>query len=158
VPANPDKLADVAIKAGPRLAPDAAMVLGIASTAMPFAGTPEGEAARWLRVLRLHGEAGAVLQALGVSEMPLPAQGEGADHQQRGEANGSHRDMVGMVSKQAVLIASRRGANVVGTSDVLMAVMHVYGTDFDQVLRTHGTDRAEVIERLGARAPASTEA
>ena len=53
------------------LAPDAAMALGIAATAMPFARTPEGEAERWLRVLRLHGESGIALQALGVSEGPF---------------------------------------------------------------------------------------
>ena len=49
----------------PMLAPDAAMVLGIAATAIPFARTPEEEVERWLRLLRLHGEVGAVLQALG---------------------------------------------------------------------------------------------
>ena len=54
--------------ATPTLAPDAAMVLGIAATAIPFARTPEDEAERWLRLLRLHGEVGAVLQAIGVSE------------------------------------------------------------------------------------------
>src|ERR1019366_7136527 len=48
---------------GLALAPDAAMVLGIASTAMPFARTREEEAERWLRVLRLHGEVGIALQA-----------------------------------------------------------------------------------------------
>ena len=56
---------------GSALAPDAAMALGIASTAMPFARTPEDEAERWLRVLRTHGEAGIALHALGVSEGPL---------------------------------------------------------------------------------------
>ena len=50
------------------------MVLGIASTAMPFARTADEEAERWLRVLRLHGEVGAALQALGVSEDSLLAQ------------------------------------------------------------------------------------
>ena len=29
-----------------------------------------------------------------------------------------------------------------------MAVMHVYGEDFDRVLRAHGTDRDEVLARL----------
>jgi hypothetical protein len=33
-----------------------------------------------------------------------------------------------------------------------MAVMHVYGEDFDRVLRVHGTDRDEVLERLGLEA------
>ncbi len=34
-----------------------------------------------------------------------------------------------------------------------MAVMDVYGADFERVLRAHGTDRDEVIERLAAVAP-----
>ncbi len=52
---------------------DSALVLGMASTAIPFARSREEEAERWLRILRLHGEAGAALQALGVSEAPLEA-------------------------------------------------------------------------------------
>src|SRR5581483_9776453 len=50
---------------------DAAMALGIASTAMPFAASRRAEALRWLRILRLHGEAARVLCALGVGEAPL---------------------------------------------------------------------------------------
>ena len=45
----------------------------------------------------------------------------------------------------------RRRAGGVATTDVLMAVMQVYGADFDRVLRAHGTDSAEVIERLKLR-------
>lgn len=136
------------MNAGSVLAPDAAIVLGIASTAMPFARTPEAEAERWLRVLRLHGEAGVALQALGVSEGPLAAPGEDADRERTGPVDA--RDAVAQVTEHAVHIATRRGAAEVATTDVLMAVVHVYGTDFDRVLRAHGTDRAEVIERLGA--------
>ncbi len=134
----------------PALAPDAAMVLGIASTAMPFARTPEDEVERWLRVLRLHGEVGIALQALGVSEGSLQAQGEGADRARTAPASADGRDVVTQVAEDAVHIAGRRGATGVATTDVLMAVMHFYGADFDRVLRAHGTDRDEVIERLGA--------
>jgi hypothetical protein len=63
----------------PALAPDAAMTLAIASTAMPFARTPEAEVERWLRVLRMNGQVGIALQALGVSEAPLPGGGESSD-------------------------------------------------------------------------------
>jgi hypothetical protein len=136
------------VNSAPALAPDAAMVLGIASTAMPFARTPEDEAERWLRVLRLHGEVGIVLQALGVSEGSLQVQGEGTDRARSASAS-VDRDVVAQVTEDAVHIASRRGANGVATTDVLMAVMHIYGADFDRVLRAHGTDRDEVIERLG---------
>jgi hypothetical protein len=134
---------------GPVLAPDAAMVLGIASTAMPFARTAEDEAERWLRLLRLHGETGAALQALGVSEVPLPEL-DGAHHEHvRGEATDG--DAVARVTEHVVRIAGERGTSGVDTTDVLIAVMEVYGEDFDRVLLAHGTDRDEVLERLGAR-------
>ena len=70
------------MSSGPVLAPDAAIALGIASTAMPFARTPEEEVERWLRVLRLHGQVGITLQALGVSEVPLPTEEHSRPHQQ----------------------------------------------------------------------------
>ena len=35
--------------------------------------------------------------------------------------------------------------------------MHVYGEAFDRVLRAHGTDRDEVLERLGAGPPGPEE-
>jgi hypothetical protein len=126
------------------------MVLGIAATAMPFARTPEDEAERWLRVLRLHGEVGIALQALGVSEGSLQVQGEDTDRARTAPAGSDDRDVVAQVTEDAGHIASRRGATGVATADVLLAVMHFYGADFDRVLRAHGTDRDEVIERLGA--------
>lgn len=128
---------------------DAAMVLGMASTAIPFARSREAEAERWLRILRLHGEAGAALQALGVSEAPLEGSGE-ADASPGEQPDGG--DVVARVGERAARAAGRRGASAVGTSDVLMAVMEVYGTEFNHVLRAHGTDRDEVLERLEARA------
>jgi hypothetical protein len=138
------------MSAAAALAPDAAMVLGIASTAMPFARTPEAEAERWLRLLRLHGEAGAALQALGVSDAPLdePLQ----EHSGRGGAGpADDRDAVAEVAEHAARVADRRGASTVATSDVLVAVMHVYGEDFDRVLRAHGTDRDTVLVLLDAQ-------
>jgi hypothetical protein len=135
--------------AGPALAPDAAMVLGIASTAMPFARNREAEAERWLRLLRLHGEVGIALQALGVSETALPPSID--DHPDRPDPNEARDlDAVEAVTEHTVRIARERGARGVATTDVLMAVMHVYGEDFDRVLRAHGTDRDEVLERLGS--------
>jgi ATP-dependent Clp protease ATP-binding subunit ClpA len=136
------------MSAGPALSADAAMVVGIAATAMPFARTPEAEAERWLWVLRLHGEVGAVLQALGVGEAPIETSGSGADVQRPDPAKAGDRDVITRVTQQAVRLASRRGAATVGTADVLVAVMHTYGGDFDRVLRAHGTDSREVIERL----------
>lgn len=145
------------MSAGPVLAPDAAMVLGIAATAIPFARTPEAQAERWLRVMRLQGEVGVALQALGVSEVPLQSLGAGADGQRPGTVRGDGRDVVARVTEHAVSIASKRGAAGVGTTDVLMAVMQVYGAGFDRVLRAHGTDCGEVLERLGANVSAPVD-
>jgi hypothetical protein len=147
------------VNPAPTLAPDAEMVLGIAATAIPFARTPEDEAERWLRVLRQHGEAGIALQALGVSEGPLRVQGGSADRARTAPGGGDdRRDVVAQVTEDAVQVASRRGATGVATTDVLMAVMHVYGADFDRVLQAHGADRDEVIERLGALVDPGREA
>jgi hypothetical protein len=154
------------VSAGSGLAPDAAMVLGIAATAMPFARTRQDEAERWLRVLRLHGEVGATLQALGVSEGSLPANdedtagrhvaspesgersaaSEGNPHSASPDAD--ERDVVARVSELAAQKAAERGVAGVTTTDVLAAVMQVYGADFDTVLRAHGTDSDEVTRRL----------
>jgi hypothetical protein len=134
----------------PSLAPDAAMTLAIASTAMPFARTPEAEVERWLRVLRMNGQVGIALQALGVSEAPLPGGDERSDRRdaRAGAVAGGDRDAVTRVTEHAVRIAGERGARALATTDLLMAVMHVYGEDFDRVLRAHGTDRQELLERL----------
>ncbi len=136
-----------------QLAPDldTAMVLGMASTALPFARSPEAEAERWLRILRLHGSAGVALQALGVSEAPL----EAATGEQGGRIIGSagRRDMVAAVSDHAGVVAASRGAPAIGAEDVLVAVMQLYGEDFDHVLHVHGTERQEVLQRLGIEMP-----
>ena len=126
---------------------DTAMVLGMASTALPFADSPEAEAERWLRILRMYGDAGSVLQALGVSEAPLEA-GEEAPQRDDDSSDPSHSDVIRAVTERAVRIAAERSAQTVGAGDVLVAVMDVYGADFDRVLHVHGTDRDEVLERL----------
>ena len=122
---------------------DAALVLGMASTAIPFARSREEEAERWLRILRLHGEAGAALQALGVSEAPLEA--VGPHEEEAGQPDG---DVIARVGDAAADGAARRQAQCFTTTDVLVAVIDVYGNDFNQVLRSHGTDRQEVLDRL----------
>jgi hypothetical protein len=116
---------------------------------MPFARTPEAEAERWLRVLRLHGEAGAALQALGVSEGTLGGPAEGSAREQADSDGAADRDAVAEVARAAVRIAAGRGVEGVATTDVLMAVMEVYGEDFDHVLRAHGTDSNAVLQQLG---------
>lgn len=138
-----------------RPAPDVetAIVLGMASTALPFADSPEEEAERWLRILRMHGEAGAALQALGVSEAPIEDQAQTDEVESTPPGPASREGVIRMVTEQAVRVAVAREAELVGAGDVLVAVMDVYGSDFDQVLRAHGTDREEVLYRLALEVP-----
>jgi hypothetical protein len=137
------------------LAPDAEMVLGMAATAIPFARSPEAQAERWLRVLRLHGEVGSALRALGVSEVSSSTAGAGSER--RASSQVEDRDVIALVTERAVRVASERGAGGVATTDVLIAVMYVYGEDFERVLRAHGADPYEVLERLGGRVSESSE-
>ena len=141
----------------PTLAPDAAIVLGIAATAIPFARTPGDEAERWLRVLRLHGEVGSAMQALGVSEESIklhPENGHVAPvanvPSARTLPTSEDADVIVTVVERAARVAAERGAAGVTTTDILLAVLDVYGTVFERALRAHGTDTGEVLERLAA--------
>lgn len=138
------------------------MVLGIASTAMPFARTCDAQAERWLRLLRQHGEAGTVLQALGVSDAqrdrPAEQEAVARDPDVPGASRGhdeltvpANVDVVAEVGEYAAQIAVRRSATCVSTIDVLIAVMRVYGDAFDRVLRAHGTDSDTVLVMLDAQ-------
>jgi hypothetical protein len=135
------------------LSEDAAIVLALADTAVPFASSPEDEAERWVRVLRLHGWVGAALQSLGVGEAPLETVAQPASvrllrRRPKGE------DDVQMVTNQAREFAIGRKAGAVCTVDVLFALFAVYGKTFDRALYVRGTSRQELIERL----PADVEA
>jgi hypothetical protein len=122
---------------------DAAIVLALAETAIPFAASREDEAERWVRVLRMHGQVGGVLQGLGVGEAPLATIAEpAADRSDRG------RTQVEAVGAAACRYAAGRGAKLVSTVDVLFAVFEVYGSAFDRALYVRGTSREELLERL----------
>lgn len=132
----------------PVIAPDAAIALGIASTAMPFARTPEAILERWLRILRLYGDAGVALQALGVGEdrIQLPL-----DEPKSGRTSGGtvEADVAERVGEMACRIAGELRSETVTTKHLLLAVMRIYGAKFDRVLEAHGCDRGELTERLG---------
>jgi hypothetical protein len=141
-------------RATPPLTADAALMLGIASTAMPFAQSAEDQAERWLRALRNHGESGAILASLGLSEAVLGPADE--DHGDEGFAPGDP-DAVATVTSAASQIASDRGAARLGTTEVLQAVIDVYGATFYRVLSAHGVDPAELKARMATTEPAQAE-
>lgn len=131
------------------LSQDAALVVALAGTAMPFAHSAEDEAERWLRALRLHGQVGAALQALGVGESPLMT-GSSSDHGPGTPPLGA--DVLDEVTRRAADFAAARHAETVGTPDLLFAVLDVYGKLFDRVLYMRGTSRDELAERLAGAA------
>jgi hypothetical protein len=128
------------------LSQDAALVVALAGTAMPFAHSAEDEAERWLRALRLHGHVGATLQALGVGEAPLMTdeESEGAGTPPLGA------EVLDDVTRRAGDFAAGREAQTVGTDDLLFAVFDVYGKLFERALYLRGTSREELVEKLSA--------
>src|SRR3954449_1362406 len=135
------------------LSQDAAIVLALAETAIPFAISPEDEAERWVRLLRLHGQVGGALQALGVGEAPLSTMAQPqAVRVLRARPLGE--DPVSDVSQAARRLAGRRGVRAAATVDVLFAVIGVYGRAFDRALYIRGTSIDELLERLPAAAEA----
>lgn len=128
------------------LSQDAALVVALAGTAMPFAHSAEDEAERWLRALRLHGEVGSSLQALGVGEAPLMTGSEAEEGGPGTPPLGA--EVLDEVTRLAEGFASARDAETIGTADLLFGVFEVYGKLFDRVLYLRGTSREELTERL----------
>lgn len=129
------------------LSEEAALVTALASTAMPFSHCAEDEAERWLRVLRLHGDVGRVLQAVGVGEAPLETTTEICAEPTSTPPMG--RQAFDEAVREAERHAVSRSASSVETSDLLLALFDVYGDKLDHALETRGASRAEVLERLG---------
>ena len=135
------------------LSQDAAIVLALADTAIPFAVSPEDEAERWVRLLRLHGQVGSALQALGVGEAPLSTMA--VPHAVRVlRSRPLGEDPVADVTLAARRLAAKRGARAAATVDVLFAVIGVYGKTFDRALYIRGTSVEELLSRLATEVEA----
>ena len=135
------------------LSQDAALVVALAGTAIPFAHSAEDEAERWLRAMRLHGQVGSILQALGVGEAPLMT-GSEHDHSEGHGTPNLGPDVLDHVTQRAEHFAVAREAETIGTPDILFAVLDVYDKLFDRALYLRGTSREELVERLTASAAA----
>ena len=132
------------------LSEDAALVTALAGTAMAFSHCAEDEAERWLRALRLHGQVGTALQALGVGEAPLES-GAAVDVCDEPSASPPLGEpALDRTVREAERRALARHAEAVGTADLLLALLDVYGEPIDHALELRGATRAEVIERLAA--------
>ncbi|HEY8770808.1 MAG TPA: hypothetical protein VIM03_09705 [Thermoleophilaceae bacterium] len=131
------------------LSQDAALVVALAGTAIPFAHSAEDEAERWLRAIRLQGEVGRVMQALGVGESSLTETEEPShDTPPLGEG------VLDRVTRVAAGYTGQRAGETVGTQDLLRAVLEIYGDLFEHVLYIRGTSGAELLDHLGDPHPA----
>lgn len=128
------------------LSEDAALVTALAGTAMPFSHCAEDEAERWLRALRLHGQVGSVLQALGVGEAPLQTNDDACE--EPGATPPLGAPALDRAMEEAEHHAAVRGAESIGTQELLLALLDVYGELLDRALQVRGTTRDEVLERL----------
>jgi len=130
------------------LSQDAALVAALAGTAMAFSHSSEDQAERWLRALRLHGQVGCALQALGVGEAPLMTRAEPVAPVPAPPSG----DVAQRVVERAGELACQRGARCVGTVDLLFALFEVYGGLIDRALYLRGASREELLERLASAA------
>lgn len=129
-----------------RLSQDAAIVLGLARTAVPFAATREDEAERWVRVMRLHGQVGLAMQALGLGEAPLES--PATPHAVRLNQKRNPGVLVEQVEARARELAAERRAQLVSTVDIFFALLDIYSYSFERALYSRGTTRLELIQEL----------
>lgn len=130
------------------LSEDAALVTALAGTAMAFSHCAEDEAERWLRALRLHGQVGSALQALGVGEAPLESDAVDDVCEEPTSRPPLGEPALDRTVREAERRALERHAEAVGTADLLLALLDVYGDPMDHALESRGATRDEVIERL----------
>jgi hypothetical protein len=130
------------------LSGDAALVVGLAATAMPFAHTAEDQAESWLRTLRLHGSVGTALSALGMSEEQLLSRS--VPKSQSVGTPVPEGDVIERVVRSATEFTIARGGEVAGTGDLLFALFDVYGRIMDRALFMHGITRSQVFDALAA--------
>ena len=122
---------------------EVAIALELAETTVPFARSREGEAERWLRVLRRLERTGEALAELGVEDRPLESPAE-ARIAYADDGGASVQD----VSERAEMYARARGGRVVGTIDLLFGVLGVYGRDFSKALYRAGVARELLLDHL----------
>jgi len=125
-----------------RLSPDAAMVLGLAATALPFADSPAAEAESWRRILLPHGGPALAPEPDDAAhELPARAAAMFGDSSS-GDSPDAQRRRLDRVVERATRIAAARGGAAVRTGDVVRGVMAVYGAEFERALQAASDDGA----------------
>jgi hypothetical protein len=126
-----------------KLSREVVIALELAETTVPFARSRQGEAERWLRVLRRLERTGEALAALGVPDGPLESPAEA-----RMAFESDPEISIHDVASRAESYARARGGDVVGTIDLLFGVLGTYGKDFSKALYRCGAARELLLDRL----------
>jgi hypothetical protein len=126
------------------LSREVVIALELAETTIPYARSRQGEAERWLRILRRLERTGDALAALGVPDGPLESAAEARMGGYRNEPTVS----VAEVAERAEMYSRARGGRVIGTIDLLFAVLGTYGKDFSKALYRCGVARELLLEHL----------
>jgi hypothetical protein len=126
-----------------KLSREVIIALELAETTVPFARSRQGEAERWLRVLRRLERTGEALAALGVPDGPLESPAEA-----RMAFENDPEVSIHDVASRAETYARARGGDVVGTIDLLFGVLGTYGKDFSKALYRCGAPRELLLDHL----------
>jgi hypothetical protein len=130
-----------------KISGEVAIALELAETTVRYARSREGEADRWLRVLRRMDRPGDALSELGVEDGPLESAAEALLAYDGGD------DAIPEVAARAEQYARARGGHVVGSIDLLFGVLAVYGSDFSKALYRRGVTREELLEQIARQVP-----
>jgi hypothetical protein len=125
------------------LSREVVIALELAETTVPYARSRQGEAERWLRILRRLERTGDALGELGVSDGPLESPAEARMAFER-DPSVSIED----VAERAEMYTRARGGKVIGTIDLLFAVLGTYGMDFSRALYRAGVPRELLLDHL----------
>ena len=128
------------------LSEDAATVVGLVSTALPFTSGPDEEVERWLKALSRNGDAGFVLDAAGVRDRPAPE--PQAPSRSTSPRLPADADPVDAVTAYANRTVRSRGETTTRSTDLLEAVRDLYGDVFEEVLSRHSAEPGGALERL----------
>ena len=120
-----------------KLSREVAIALELAETTIPYARSRQGEAERWLRILRRLERTGEALAALGMPDGPLESPAEARMAFEGDPRCRSRRSPSGRRCTPA-----RAAGTVIGTIDLLFGVLGSYGKDFSKALYRCGVRRA----------------
>jgi hypothetical protein len=127
---------------------EASAVFALAEFTVPYATGPADVVEDWLRALRREGTVGRALAELGFADGELIA---------RATPAGTRRmRSVERVRAKSIGFARQRDAKSVTTTDVLFAVLAIYGKLVDRVFYERGFTRSALLDQVagGARAMA----